>query len=455
MKDEFENKLLTKAKDIARNVYNIKYLKPFQTLVIQHILEQEHNEKSSSLAILPTGGGKSLCFLIPALALKGLTIIVYPLLSLMHDQAKILDKNNIPYLLLKGGMKKYDIINSIKYLNKTKIIITNVEMLSLDFIQEELKRKKISLLVIDEVHTLLSWGKSFRPAYLNLKEISKELNCEQVVAFTATLSQEDTEKLNEYLFNTKPYLVFGGLNKENINYNFVSSLFPIPDIIKILEKDNHLPAIIFTNNREKTQELSKAIAAWYKTKYYHAGLDKTERVKIESWFLASKDGVLVSTCAYGMGVDKKNIRTVIHYDLPTDPSSYIQEVGRSGRDGKESYAYAIIKQYEKSPLRDIFNCKHCLREALLNTMGAKLEEACLNCQYCKNITNEPFGYSFIIKIIKYFPFIASANNITFLTINRFKKYKLGEQEIKAALKYLEKEKKIKLFLNHYIKLIDK
>ena len=155
-----------------------------------------------------------------------------------------------------------------------------------------------------------------------------------------------------------------------------------------------------------------------------------------------------------MGVDKNNIRTIIHYDLPQNPSSYIQEVGRSGRDLNPAFAYALIKYKEDSPIKKIFTNK-CIREELLKLMGFTLEDACLNCQYCLKTTNTAFGYNEIMKIVKYFPFIASSNNIVFLLIHKFRKYKVKEQDIIYALKYLESEKKIKLFLNHYIKLIDK
>ena len=260
MKDDFDNTLLIKANYIARKHFGIKYLKPFQTLVIQHILEQEEeNEIDSTLAILPTGGGKSLCFLIPALAVSGITIIVYPLLSLMHDQASILDKNKIPYLLIKGGLNKYDTLNKLRNMRKTKIIITNVEMLSLGYIINELKCLDISLLVVDEVHTILGWGKTFRPSYLKLKEINNSIKSKQIIAFTATLSKSEITELSDCLFSSKPYIVFGGLNKENICYNYINSLFPLPDIITILKKENHLPAIVFTNSRAKTKIISDAI----------------------------------------------------------------------------------------------------------------------------------------------------------------------------------------------------
>lgn len=440
MKDYKSENITEKIKHSAKELFEIETLKPFQLLVIQRILEQDSSSfVRHQLVILPTGTGKSLCFLLPAVLCEGLTIIVYPLLALMNDQKTKLEKAGIDCIILRGGQTKEQrqkIWHKLKMLSsatntpKTKIVMTTPETLLQPRVIKELKQYKISLLVVDEAHVIEQWGKDFRPHYAKLKEVVTKLMPKQVLAFTATASKNTIQTINEHLFPSKPLVIQGDIDRENIIYAVYPTLdlnHATVDIIESCQK----PAIIFCRTRHETHQLcyeitrdlykraingnsKNALQTLPQIRYYHAGLSRNEREKLEKWFSITKDGVLVTTCAFGMGVDVKSIRTVIHHRLPNSFEEYLQESGRAGRDGKTSIAWVLKEpnpmqqNYEimapKSKLienlmqentdikdnvtrnniptlEEVFEQNKCRRQGLLNGMGLdKLE--CTGCDVC-------------------------------------------------------------------------
>ncbi len=429
----------------ARDFFNIHALKPFQRLIIENILNGEtEEERTNLLALLPTGGGKSACFMIPALLVEGLTIIVYPIIALMNDQARAMEKARLPFALLKGGMsraQKEEILTNIEK-RKIRILITNIEMLSQEWIAERLARVRVSLFVMDEAHTIITWS-DFRNVYKKTPEIIEKLNPKEVLAFTATSDKSTTERLQETIFKEPPArIIYGGANRENIIYHRVKSLFPIKDIKEILSKEDHLPSIIFCTSRKRCEQIAQRL----NTTFYHAELDTKRRHEIEKWFFSSNNGILVSTSAYGMGVNKPNIRSVIHLDLPNTAADYLQESGRAGRDGNLCHVYVLLQGKHLSPLEDLFEGEGCLRRKLIKSLGRKLNEECTGCDGCDKAYTETENRRRLLKFLKKRPFIYTEQTLD----RKLKHVKfmrgITDEEIDKAIKQLVKEQTLKKFI---------
>lgn len=417
--------------ETAKNRFNISYIFPFQRLVISNILraaetkgfetdEYENDELSPhQIVLLPTGSGKSLCFMLPTFFLKGITLVIFPLLSLITDQLRRTDEVGIKTAILRGGQGKEERkkIFSKCRTGDIKMILSNPETLLEETVLRELKQTQIDHIVIDEAHTVSEWGDSFRPAYLELNSIIKTLNCPLITAFTATASEHILYRIKEILFSgLTPNIVYGNPDRENIFYSVIQSDNPSFTLLKTIEQSKK-PLIIFTSSRtgaELTSRMIRVSLRINETYFYHAGLEKEEKEKVEKWFFKSSKGILVATTAYGMGVDKSNIRTVIHLDLPATVESYLQESGRAGRDRNPSKAILIfhnkafqkLKQMEeglsKERFRSMINyCQDetcCRRENLLSMLDS-FPEICNGCDVCeKTIQKEVFG-SNIMEIV--------------------------------------------------------
>lgn len=431
---------------VAKERFGISYLRPFQLLIISTLL---HKRRTNMLAILPTGGGKSLCFMLPSLFFEGLTVIVYPLLSLMNDQKRRFDSLAIPSAVLKGGLsseEKNELFQKLR--NKDiKILITNMEMLSQKRIQDNLSSFRISLLVLDEAHTVISWGNSFRPVYKQLRQTTEILKPERIVAFTATSDEETTKQLKSEVLGENALVIQGGLDRANIIYHRVNPVFPLLDIIHILKDDSKRRAIIFTSSRKLTEYLAHRLSHHFKTYCYHAGLMKEERISIENTFRNDEGSVLVSTCAFGMGVDLPSVRTVIHYNLPKSASDYLQESGRAGRDGKISHAYAFIdNSFLDSPLENLFKGSCCLRESLITLMGQHMDSACSGCDVCDKNTYTPQGVKELERALR-IPYVTTRKSL----IRKLKRKRLFKQltvdEIEYGIRKLIRNKDIEIKLN--------
>lgn len=433
--------------ETAKHVFKIDNLRPFQKEIINEIISGFNSDNGSLIAILPTGGGKSLCFQLPAVLATGITIIIYPILALIRDQSNSLNKLNIKHVVLTSENDKKKALLDIMSGGK-KIVITSMESLMNPVILSFLSTKKISLIVFDEAHTVISWGESFRPTYLSSKDVIKRLNPNQTLAFTATLDSYTEKRLSSLIFLTKPKIIQASMNRENIIYHRVRSLFPLMDIVMLLSDKSKRPAIIFTSSRKRTEELALKLSKYFNTMYYHAGLSSASRLEIEKDFFNSKDSVMVATVAYGMGVNKKDIKSVIHYDISKTASDYLQESGRAGRDGSIAHAYVLIKPDEDSPLKEVFSSNGCIREKLISLMGKELLDECQGCDGCMNIYTPCWGEKEILKYVKLFRFLFT--KITLLKFFKRKKIfnNIEERELRRAIDILLKEKKIKSFFSH-------
>lgn len=391
----------------ARESFSIHYLKPYQELIVRHILEAEESGRGSRLlACLPTGSGKSICFMLPAMLLKGKTMILYPLLSLMKDQMDRFERSRIKAVSLKGGMERSERDNTLNSFIKedVKVMVTNPEMLIYLFESKKLEsiKRVLSMIVIDEVHTAITWGESFRPSFSRLNEIFSFLRPTHIAAFTATMDLSIERGLVDLIFNgERPYTVHASADRENIFYHSLKSYSKLSDIQRILKKEEARPALIFTRSRIETERIKELLSPYFEIESYHAGMEKEKRRAIEEWFMKSCSGVLASTTAFGMGVDKPNIRTVIHTTIPETSSDFLQESGRGGRDGEKCHSYVLYHPNEKSTLDHIFKTKECIRMSLLKDMNETPEsERCLACSSCSDEKDECRGRREILSILK-------------------------------------------------------
>ncbi len=384
----------------ALEKFGLQTLRPYQSLVIQRILEQDNttNDHKGMLVILPTGSGKSVCFMLPSILVTGLTVIVYPLLSLMNDQVKRFAINGIPCVTIRGGQTKEQRTSIWRTLEnkEASVVITNAECMLNAQVIAHLSLYSISLLVVDEAHTVVQWGTSFRPSYKSLGTVIAYLSIRQILAFTATADEVITKELQTLLFlGKKPHSVRGSADRENIIYHVQDTLSKIHSLSMILRPQTSRPAVVFCQTRRECELAANDFSNTYPNipvRYYHAGLGTASRELLESWFAATKEGVLFSTNAFGMGVDKKNIRTVIHRTLSKDVASFLQESGRAGRDGCTAHSYVLLGEEERgkaslpdpsfSALYNIFsNGQDCLRSSLLRLLGEQIE-GCSGCDVC-------------------------------------------------------------------------
>ena len=377
---------------LAAERFGIHALRPFQYLVMKRILEEDQypDPHPGMIVTLPTGSGKSLCFMLPSLLVSGLTIIVYPILALMADQQRRFEEANIPSLVVKGGQTRKEREKLFASLSNTRVIITNAETLSSNEVLAHLLGLDIAMIVVDEAHTIQRWGSTFRPALRTLGPLIAHLKPKQILCFTATADQEVINELNFLFFpHKKAHLIQGSSDRPNISYFAYPTLSKSRALTTLLANRSNRPAIVFTPTRKLTETLARYGRISHpeiETRAYHAGLSKEERAEIEKWFLSHPDGILYATNAYGMGMDKKNIRTVVHHTLPSDILAFLQESGRAGRDGLKAHSIVLLNGFEaQSPLFPIFNqTKTCYRSLLLAHINEDVE-SCQGCGVCLGI----------------------------------------------------------------------
>lgn len=357
----------------ARREFGIPYLFPWQRLVIANILDavdaeerfragaipsgdpdgEVHDEdgvhRGRQIVLLPTGAGKSLCFQLPALHLAGPTLVIYPLLALMSDQLRRMNGSALDPALFRGSQTTEERAAQFRRLDGTdgkkpaRLIIANPEVLSGGTVLSRIAARRISHIAIDEAHCVSEWGDTFRPAYLELGRIIERVNAPAVTAFTATASPPVLSRIARVLFSGSAHLVRGDTDRPNIRYHVRQCRAKFPALAMEVCRRNR-PLVVFCATRGGTERTARYLRETLHDKdirFYHAGLLKEEKSGTESWFHGQDRGILCTTCAWGMGVDKRNIRTVIHRDPPPTAEAYIQEAGRAGRDGNPADAVLL------------------------------------------------------------------------------------------------------------------
>lgn len=405
----YENDIVAKT---AFENFGIKYMFPWQRMVVANILEAYDLQKGEKefecetdsfckgrqIVLLPTGAGKSLCFQVPALLLDGPTMVIYPLLALMTDQQRRMEEGALKCVVFRGGQTDEERKQNFQKLKDgAKIILANPEVLQNERLLDELSKVHIKHIAIDEAHCVSEWGNTFRPSYLNLGNVIEKISPPLITAFTATASPVVLESVSQILFKGNAHIVRSESDRPNIHY-FVKYAAAKKKEALFLSKTESRPMIIFCGTRNNSEDMCRELNLAYGyeiSRFYHAGLEKSEKEETEKWFFNSKDGILCATCAYGMGVDKKDIHTVVHLEASTTAEAYIQEAGRGGRDGSVAKAILIwsiedsikFSQFPKNSrensMMNFAETKNCRRQVLLDALGAE-QAVCAGCDNCNN-----------------------------------------------------------------------
>ncbi|MEP7197777.1 MAG: DNA helicase RecQ [Saprospiraceae bacterium] len=364
------------------------------------------------LVLMPTGGGKSICYQIPALVEEGTTIVVSPLIALMKDQVGALQANGIPAIYLNSSLNSIDEANNIKKLleNKIKLLYVSPEK-AINLASGLLKQIKVSLIAIDEAHCISQWGHDFRPEYAQLIHLRNEFPNIPVIALTATADKITRKDILVKLGLKDPEIYLSSFDRPNFFIsvkNNLSEKEKLSDIIKFIKSKPNESGIIYCLSRKTVESLSASLKAnGISNGYYHAGMSSEDRSKIQEDFVNDDVKIICATIAFGMGIDKSNVRWVIHFNLPKNIESYYQEIGRAGRDGlaSETILYYNLKdlilltQFANESGQSEINLEKlqrmqqfaesptCRRKMLLSYFGELYTQNCMSCDICKNPPN--------------------------------------------------------------------
>jgi ATP-dependent DNA helicase RecQ len=315
--------------------------RPLQEDIIQSVLDGR-----DTLALLPTGGGKSITFQVPAMAKEGLCLVITPLISLMQDQVENLKKKGIRAAAIHSGMYAAEIetvLNNCRF-GDIKLLYVSPERLTTDKMRDALKRMKVNLIAVDESHCISQWGYDFRPPYTRIAEIREYLPSIPILALTATATKEVIFDIQEKLHFRSPNVFRKSFERKNITYFVFNEEDKFKRILNIIKKVKGT-GIIYVRNRRQTKEIAEYLTRQgIPSTWYHAGLDTKEREKRQTAWMKETKQVIVATNAFGMGIDKPNVRFVIHIDLPDSIEAYFQEAGRAGRDEKPAFAVLLYEQ---------------------------------------------------------------------------------------------------------------
>nr|WP_315165568.1 DNA helicase RecQ [uncultured Flavobacterium sp.] len=380
--------------------FGFEKFRPNQEAIIKGILSGE-----DTLAIMPTGGGKSICFQLPALLFPGITIVISPLIALMKDQVDSLKANGIQACFINSSQTETEQQFYIENIVSNKIKLVYVAPESLSYLENIFNTITVSLIAIDEAHCISAWGHDFRPAYTNLGYLKNRFPSTPILALTATADKATREDISQQLNLKNPKIFISSFDRKNLSLEVRPALDRIKQIIDFIKEKPNECGIVYCLSRKTTEELAEKLQKiGINAKAYHAGLNSEIRSKTQDEFINDECQVVCATIAFGMGIDKSNVRWVIHYNLPKNIEGYYQEIGRAGRDGLpsetilfESYGDVIqlrkfaseglnseVQLAKLERMKQYADALSCRRKILLSYFGELVMENCGNCDICKN-----------------------------------------------------------------------
>ena len=351
---EKNDELLMRAQAVLKTTFGYNEFRPMQKEVIASVLSGR-----DTLAVMPTGGGKSLCYQIPALLFGGITLVVSPLISLMQDQVASLVENGVNALFLNSSLEWDEYLDAVQRIKSgsVKLVYLSPEALAAERTQSILHDASapVSCITIDEAHCISEWGHDFRPDYLAISNIRAQFRNAVFLALTATATAKVQEDITANLRMKTPEVFVAGFNRANIFLEVRPKRNALREVIACLEQHSGESGIIYCFSRKQVDKLTEQLTdSGYSALNYHAGLSDEVRRNHQQQFIRDKVRIMVATVAFGMGIDKPNVRFVIHYDLPKSLEEYYQEIGRAGRDGLASHALLLYSAGDARKIRSFF-----------------------------------------------------------------------------------------------------
>jgi len=388
-------------KTLLKTHFGYDEFRPLQEKIVNAVLE-----KRDCFVLMPTGGGKSLCYQLPALAFEGLTLVISPLIALMKDQVDALKVNGIEAEFINSSLSGFEILNIKKKIfdNKIKLLYIAPERLAVNEFQDFLREIKVSLIAVDEAHCISVWGHDFRVEYRNLKVLKKIFPGTPIIALTATATKKVRDDIISQLELSEPLIFNSSFDRENLKFEIFKKKNAFDKLVRLVQKYKGKSVIIYCFSRKETENIANSLKEeGFKALAYHAGLTNEDRKKNQELFIRDEVDIIVATIAFGMGIDKPDVRLIVHYTFPKTLEGYYQEVGRAGRDSLESdcvmfYSYGDARKHEVflreindqafkaaaykklKQVIDYCESRICRRKYLLNYFGEIYEKD--NCQGC-------------------------------------------------------------------------